>query len=107
MIYPIQDKLQRHFQPDVSDIPVISQMKERFRQDFDGRYTYFQDFLHYALALDPRFKDPAFLDDNDIKDMIFMKITVEVVKMDGEKKTALDQMFRDFLTARAPMKRKL
>ncbi|CAM4695299.1 unnamed protein product [Leuciscus chuanchicus] len=57
-------------------------MKERFRQDFDGRYTYLQDLLHCASVLDPRFKHLAFLDDNDTKDMIFMKLTAEVVKMD-------------------------
>lgn len=84
MISPIQAKLQRHFQPYESDLPVISQMKERFRQDFDGRYTYLQDLLHYASALDPRFKDLAFLDGNDTKDMIFMRIIAEVVKMDGQ-----------------------
>lgn len=84
MISPIQAKLQRHFQPDESDLAVISQMKERFRQDFDGRYTYLQDLLHYALALDPHFKELALLDDNDTKDMVFMKITAEVVKMDLE-----------------------
>lgn len=66
MISPIQAKLKRHFQPDDSDL-VIYQMKERFRQDFDGRYTYLQDLLHYASALDPRFKDLAFLDDNDTR----------------------------------------
>lgn len=33
MISPVQAKLQRHFQPDESNLPVISQMKERFRQD--------------------------------------------------------------------------
>ncbi|KAI4793332.1 hypothetical protein KUCAC02_032794, partial [Chaenocephalus aceratus] len=63
---------------------VISQMKGRFRRDFDGRYTYLQDLLHYASALDPRFKDLAFLDDNETKDIIFMRITAEVVKMDGQ-----------------------
>ncbi|KAJ8351890.1 hypothetical protein SKAU_G00233660 [Synaphobranchus kaupii] len=88
----------------MSDLLVISQMKEQFRQDFDGRYTYLQELLHYASALDPRFKDLAFLVDNDTKDMIFMKITAELVKMDGEMMTAFDQMFWDFLTARAPMK---
>lgn len=61
-------------------------MKERFREDFDGRYTYLQDHLHYSPALDPRFKDLAFLDDSDTKDTIFMKLTTEVVKM-GEKVT--------------------
>lgn len=77
--------LQRHFQPDESDLPVISQMKERFREDFDDRYTYLQELLHCASALDPRFKDLAFLDvdDNDTKDLIFLKLTAEVVKMDG------------------------
>ncbi|KAI4797663.1 hypothetical protein KUCAC02_024940, partial [Chaenocephalus aceratus] len=91
------------------------------------------------LTLDPRFKDLAFLDDNETKDIIFMRITAEVVKMDGQagdgdtliedqaaetegdrsphreeeetddvppmKKTALDQMFGDFLPARSPVKR--
>lgn len=82
MISPIQAKLKRHFQPDDIDLPVISQMKERFRQDFDGRYTYLQDLLYYASAPNPRFKDLAFLDDSDTNDMIFMKLTAEVVKMD-------------------------
>ncbi|KAI4799986.1 hypothetical protein KUCAC02_016524, partial [Chaenocephalus aceratus] len=119
MISPIQTKLRRQFQSDESDHMVISQMKERFRLDFDGRYTYLQDLLHYASALDPRFKDLAFLDDNETKDRI-------MVKMDGQagdgdtlnedqaaeteddvlpmKKTALDQMFGDFLPARSPVK---
>ncbi|XP_051964154.1 zinc finger BED domain-containing protein 4-like [Xyrauchen texanus] len=100
------------------------------------------------LTLDPRFKDLAFLDDSDAKDMVFMKITTEVVQMNGEeevsdtampnedqatgtfeedqtaetegnkspskedktddvppkKKTAMDQMFGDFLSARPPAK---
>lgn len=86
IISPIQAKLQKHFQPDESDLLIISQMKERFRQDFDGPYTYLQDLLHYASALDPRFKYLTFLDDNT-KDMIFMKITAEVVKMNGEVRT--------------------
>ncbi|KAI4788161.1 hypothetical protein KUCAC02_036036 [Chaenocephalus aceratus] len=60
MISPIQTKPRRHFQSDESGHLVISQMKERFRLDFDGRYTYLQDLLHYASALDPRFKDLAF-----------------------------------------------
>ncbi|KAK0133978.1 Zinc finger BED domain-containing protein 1 [Merluccius polli] len=85
MIAPIQAKLQRHFQPDESDLLVISQMKERFRQDFDGRYAYLQDLLYYASALDPRFKDLAFLDDNEAKDLIFMKLTAEVVQMNGQE----------------------
>ncbi|KAJ3588444.1 hypothetical protein NHX12_012037 [Muraenolepis orangiensis] len=68
----------------MSDLLVISQMKERFRHDFDGHYTYLQDLLHYASALRSPIQDLAFLDDNDIKDMIFMRITAEVVKMDGQ-----------------------
>ncbi|KAI4799292.1 hypothetical protein KUCAC02_017027 [Chaenocephalus aceratus] len=84
MISPIQTKPRRHFQSDESGHLVISQMKERFRLDFDGCYTYLQDLLHYASALDPRFKDLAFLDDNETKDRIFMRITAEVVKMDGQ-----------------------
>lgn len=48
----------------------------------DGHYTYLQDLLHYSSALEPRFKDLVFLDDSDTKDMIFMKLTAEVVKMD-------------------------
>ena len=84
MISPIQAKLQKHFQPDESDLLIISLMKERFRQDFDGRYTYLQDLLYNATALDPSFKDLAFLENHSTKDMIFMKITAEVVMMDGE-----------------------
>lgn len=79
MISPIQAKLQKHFQPDESDLLVICLMKDRFRQDFDGRYTYLQDLLYYAAALDPRFKDLAFLEDPGTKDLIFMKIISEVV----------------------------
>lgn len=39
MISPIQAKLLKHFQPEESDPLETSMMKERFRQDFDGRYT--------------------------------------------------------------------
>lgn len=93
MIAPIQAKLQRHFQPDESDLLVISQMKERFRLDFDGRYAYLQDLLYYASALDPRFKDLAFLDDNEAKDLIFMKLTAEVVQMNGQvRRTCLTRL---------------
>ncbi|XP_077085839.1 E3 SUMO-protein ligase ZBED1 [Siphateles boraxobius] len=158
IISPIQARLQRQFQSDESDLEVISYMKDRFRQDFDGRYTYLEGTLHCASALDLRFKDLAFLDDSDAKDMVFMKITTEVVQMNGEeevsdtampnedqatgtleedqtaetegdkspskedktdwfkwrqcqkydappkKKTAMDQMFGDFLSARPPAK---
>lgn len=65
-------------------------MKERFRHDFDGRYTGLQDLLYYASALDPRFKHLAFLDDNDTTDMIFMRITTEVVKMNGKVRIYAD-----------------
>ena len=84
MISPIQAKLQKHFQPDESDLLEISVMKERFRQDFDGRYTYLQDLLYYAAVLDPRFKDLAFLEDHGTKDMVFTKLTAEVVMMEEE-----------------------
>lgn len=85
MISQIQAKLKKHFQPQERDLQVISQMKEQFLQDFGGRYAYLQDLLNCASALDPRFKDLPFLDgDNDTKDMIFMKITTEVAKMNGE-----------------------
>ncbi|KAK0134264.1 Zinc finger BED domain-containing protein 4 [Merluccius polli] len=103
MIAPIQAKLHKHFSEDDSDLPVIADMKQRFRQDCSGRYLQLQDLLHSALALDPRFKDLTFLDDVDTRDLIFMKITTEVGKM-NEKKTALDQLFGEFLTTRAPMK---
>nr|XP_010769264.1 PREDICTED: uncharacterized protein LOC104945316 [Notothenia coriiceps] len=66
--------------------PALVTGNARTGLDFDGRYTYLQDLLHYASALDPRIKDLAFLDDNETKDMIFMKITAEVVKMDGQCK---------------------
>lgn len=88
MISPIQTKLLKHFQPEESDPLETSRMKERFRQDFDGRYTDLQDLLYYASALDPWFKDLAFLDDT--KDMIFMRITTEVVKMNGEVRIYTD-----------------
>ncbi|XP_078029719.1 E3 SUMO-protein ligase ZBED1-like [Epinephelus lanceolatus] len=84
MISPLQAKLQKHFQAKESDLPEISEMKRRFNQDFSGRYANIQDTLHCATALDPRFKDLAFLDDETTKDTIFMKIAAEVVNMDGE-----------------------
>lgn len=90
MIPPIQAKLLKHFQPEESDPLETSMMKERFRQDFDGRYTGLQDLLYYASALDPRFKDLAFLDDNDTTDLIFMRITTEVVKMNGKVRIYAD-----------------
>ncbi|RXN27606.1 zinc finger BED domain-containing 1-like protein [Labeo rohita] len=107
MISPIPAKLQKHFQPDESDLPVISQMKEQFREDFDGRYTYLQDLLHYSSALDPRFKDLAFLDDSDTKDMIFMKLTTEVVKMDemaGDRNTLNESQAAETGGDRSPHK---
>lgn len=58
-------------------------MKEQFKQNFEGCYTDLQNFLYFASALDPQFKDLAFLNDNDTKDMIFTRITA-VVKMNGE-----------------------
>lgn len=84
MISPLQAKLQKHFQAKESDLPEISEMKRRFNQDFSGRYANIQDTLHCATALDPRFKDLAFLDDETTKDTIFMKIAAEVVNMDGD-----------------------
>lgn len=90
MISPIQAKLLKHFQPEESDPLETSMMKERFRQDFDGRYTGLQDLLYYTSALDPQFKDLAFLDDNDTTDMIFMRITTEVVKMNGKVRIYAD-----------------
>lgn len=73
-------------------------MKDRFRQDFDGCYTYLEDTLHCASALDPRFKDLAFLDDSDAKDMVFMKVTTEVVQMNGEVRTFKVRLFLQFRT---------
>lgn len=84
MISPIQAKLKKHFQPVDGDLLSISKMKEQFTKDFSGRYNYLQDLLNTASALDPRFKDLAFLDDNDSKDMVFMKLTAEVVKINDE-----------------------
>lgn len=101
IVSPIQAKLLKHFQPEESDPPETSRMKERFREDFDGRYTDLQDLLYFASALDPRFKDLAFLDDNDTKDMIFMRITTEVVKLNGEVRILIKlppQMIVSFCT---------
>ncbi|KAL2098336.1 hypothetical protein ACEWY4_007543 [Coilia grayii] len=136
MIAPIQAKLHKHFSNEDSNLPVITEMKQWFREDFSGRYLQLKDLLHSAAALDPRCKDLAFLNDVDIRDLIFMKITTEVLKMnekagdsgtlnEGEaaeggdnspnteeerddaspkKKTALHQLFGEFLTTRAPLK---
>uniref|UniRef100_A0AAV2IXM0 Uncharacterized protein n=1 Tax=Knipowitschia caucasica TaxID=637954 RepID=A0AAV2IXM0_KNICA len=108
-------------------------MKEQFTKDFSARYTYLQDLLYSASALDPRFKDLSFLDDSDTtKDMVFMKITTAVLKMSDmvldedvpaeednrspkseeddtdhsppKKKTALDQMFGDLQCQRVQKK---
>jgi len=73
-------------------------MKDRFRQDFDGNYTYLEGSLHCASALDPCFKDLAFLDDSDAKDMVFIKITTEVVQMNGEVKTLKVRLLLQFRT---------
>ncbi|KAM9751080.1 E3 SUMO-protein ligase ZBED1-like [Menidia menidia] len=139
MIAPIQAKLHKHFSEDNTDLPIIADMKQRFRQDFFDRYLDLQELLYNASGLDPRFKDLAFLDDVDSRDLIFMKITSEVVKMneqagdsaalyegeadeggsdgspsrerrDGDaspspkKKTAMDQLFGEFITTRTPLK---
>lgn len=45
IIAPTLAKLQEHFDPDDSDLLVISEMKDRFRQDFSTCYIYIQDFL--------------------------------------------------------------
>lgn len=84
MISPIQAKLKRHFHPDGNDLLSIFKMKEQFTKDFSGRYTNLQELLNSASALDPRFKDLTFLDDNEAKDLVFMKITTEIVNMCGE-----------------------
>lgn len=81
MIAPIQAKLHKHFSEDNTDMPIIAEMKRRFRQDFFDRYVELQELLNSASALDPRFKDLTFLDDVDSRDLIFVKITAEVVKM--------------------------
>ncbi|XP_063073815.1 uncharacterized protein LOC134464274 [Engraulis encrasicolus] len=140
MIAPIQAKLHKQFSEDNTDLPIIADMKQRFRQDFSDRYLDLQELLNNASALDPRFKDLAFLDDVDSRDLIFMKITAEVVKMnekaghsvaldEGEadeegddgspsigerrdddaspspkKKTAMDQLFGEFIATRTPVK---
>ncbi|KAE8281731.1 hypothetical protein D5F01_LYC20731 [Larimichthys crocea] len=93
MIAPIQAKLHKHFSEDNTDMPIITEMKRRFRQDFFDRYVELQELLNSASALDPRFKDLTFLDDVDSRDHIFMKITAEVVKMNEKMKGigALDE----------------
>ena len=89
MISPLQAKLQKHFQAKETDLPEISEMKRQFNQDFSGRYANVQDTLRCASALDPCFKDLAFLDDETTKDTIFMKIAAEVVNMDGDDEVRL------------------
>lgn len=78
---PTLATLTRHFKPEDNDSPVISKMKETFREDFDTRYTYIQDFLYKASALDPRFKELEFLDDDLTRDTVFLEITTEVEKL--------------------------
>lgn len=55
MIAPIQAKLQKRFSDDNSGLPVITEMKQRFRQDFSGCCLQLEDLLHSAPALDPCF----------------------------------------------------
>uniref|UniRef100_A0A8C4GH43 Zinc finger BED domain-containing protein 1 n=1 Tax=Dicentrarchus labrax TaxID=13489 RepID=A0A8C4GH43_DICLA len=81
IIAPTLAKLREDFEPNDSDLQVIFEMKEKFRQDFDTRYTYIQDLLNKASALDPRFKELEFLDDNNSRDTIFLRITAEVEEM--------------------------
>lgn len=81
IIAPTLARLRADFEPDDSDLPVISEMKDKFRQDFDARYTYIQDLLNKASALDPRFKDLEFLDDDNTRDTVFLGITAEVERM--------------------------
>ncbi|KAL6491014.1 hypothetical protein MHYP_G00013590 [Metynnis hypsauchen] len=126
IIAPTLAKLLEHFDPDDSDLPVISEMKDKFRQDFSTRYTYIQDFLWKASALDPRFKALEFLDDDHTRDTVYLGITAEVENMatnpeneqsshreeededdDPEppmKKSALDLMFGSFSSPRAQKK---
>lgn len=80
IIAPTLAKLREDFEPDDSDL-VIFEMKEKFKQDFDTRYTYIQDLLNRASALDPRFKEQEFLDDDNTRDTIFLRITAEVEGM--------------------------
>lgn len=81
IIAPTLAKLQEHFDPDDSDLLVISEMKDRFRQDFSTCYTYIQDFLWKASALDPRFKALEFLNDDHIRNTVYLGITAEVENM--------------------------
>ncbi|KAE8278204.1 hypothetical protein D5F01_LYC23721 [Larimichthys crocea] len=139
MIAPIQAKLHKHFSEDNTDMPIIAEMKRRFRQDFFDRYVELQELLNSASALDPRFKDLTFLDDVDSRDLIFMKgigaldeggalddggaldeggaaegggdrsPSIEERRDDDvlpspKKKTAMDQLFGEFVTTRTPMK---
>ncbi len=83
IIAPTLAKLQEDFEPDDSDLPVISEV-EKFRQDFDSRYTYIQDLLNTSSALDPHLKDLEFLDDDNTGDTIFPGITAEVENMVGK-----------------------
>lgn len=81
IIAPTLAKLQGHFDPVDSDLLVISEMKDRFRQDFSTHYTYIQDFLWKASALDPLFKALEFLNDDHIRNTVYLGITAEVENM--------------------------
>ncbi|XP_077359877.1 E3 SUMO-protein ligase ZBED1-like [Festucalex cinctus] len=82
IVSPLLAKLRSEFGENHSDLAVIGKMKENFRQDFESRYNYIQDFLDNASALDPRFKDLHFMDaDNTVKDVIFLKIADQVEDM--------------------------
>ncbi|XP_077386781.1 E3 SUMO-protein ligase ZBED1-like [Festucalex cinctus] len=82
IVSPLLAKLRSEFGENHSDLAVIGKMKENFRQDFESRYNYIQDFLNNASALDPRFKDLHFMDaDNTVKDVIFLRIADQVEDM--------------------------
>ena len=85
IIAPMLAKLRKDFEPDDNDPPVITEMKQAFRLDFDARYTYIQDLLNRASSLDPRFKDLEFLPDSTARDMVFLEITAEVEEMVRQK----------------------
>ncbi|MEQ2286013.1 hypothetical protein AMECASPLE_037847, partial [Ameca splendens] len=60
---------------------------EKFRNDFDNRYTYIQDLLNKASAL-----ELEFLDDDNTRDIIFLSITAKVEEMAEDDSTLNERL---------------
>lgn len=76
MIAPMQAKLAMDFEACDDDSPLIADMKEAFRDNFQTRYTNLHDVLCTAAALDPRFKMVPFLSSHEAE-RIFLNLTTE------------------------------